>query len=61
MVDVRTVWMCATPEVIRERMIRRGAERDHTKLADWAAYRTEVLDSGIGSFAKEVVDIIVQN
>ncbi|MGW4121363.1 AAA family ATPase [Nocardia sp. NPDC004711] len=60
-VDVRTVWMSVDPKEIRDRMIRRGAERDLPKLADWSTYRSEILDSGLGAEAEKVVDSFVIN
>ncbi|WP_330183824.1 ATP-binding protein [Nocardia sp. NBC_01503] len=60
-VSVRTVWMSASPEVIHTRIVRRGAERDRPKLADWAVYRSAVLDSGVDLAAQEVVDAVVVN
>ncbi|WP_406279115.1 hypothetical protein OH799_11415 [Nocardia sp. NBC_00881] len=42
-------------------MISRGAERDDPKLADWAAYESGVLDSGIRELAHAVVDIVIDN
>ncbi|WP_433629082.1 AAA family ATPase [Nocardia sp. CA-120079] len=58
---VRTVWISADPDLIRERMARRGAPRDACKLADWYTYRAEVLDSGIEASAEAVVDYVVRN
>ncbi|MFB8001530.1 AAA family ATPase [Nocardia sp. NPDC056000] len=60
-VEVRTVWMSAKPDEVRERMISRGAERDLPKLADWSAYRSEVLDSGLGTEAEKAVDVFIVN
>ncbi|MFD6357248.1 AAA family ATPase [Nocardia tengchongensis] len=60
-VDVRTVWMSVDPKEIRERMIKRGAERDLPKLADWSAYRSEILDSGLRVEAEKVVDSFIVN
>lgn len=58
-VDIRTVWLTTAPETIRERMIKRGAARDLPKLDDWAAYRSEVLDSDIRTNAEQVVDSVI--
>ncbi|MGW4245152.1 AAA family ATPase [Nocardia sp. NPDC004722] len=60
-IDVRTVWMSVDPKVIRDRMIVRGAERDLPKLADWSAYRSEILDSGLRAEAERVVDSFIVN
>lgn len=58
---IRTVWISAHPNQIRDRMSDRGAERDSGKLADWQTYRTNVLDSGIDDEAQAVVDYVVRN
>ncbi|MFJ9368764.1 AAA family ATPase [Nocardia sp. NPDC101769] len=58
---VRTIWISAMPNQIRDRMSYRGAERDIGKLADWDAYRAHVLDSGIEDAAQGVVDYVVRN
>ncbi|QBS40409.1 AAA family ATPase [Nocardia sp. CS682] len=59
--SVQTVWVSAVPDRIRERMESRGAARDASKLADWATYKADVLDSGIEDSAKAVVDYVVYN
>ncbi|MFI6959659.1 AAA family ATPase [Nocardia sp. NPDC050408] len=59
--QVQTIWVSAEPDQIRERMARRGAPRDAGKLANWDAYRTEVLEQGTGELAAAVVDYVVQN
>ncbi|MEV6336662.1 hypothetical protein AB0M12_18325 [Nocardia vinacea] len=59
--SVQTVWISADPNQIRERMARRGAPRDVGKLANWEAYRSDVLESGIDAAAKTVVDHVVRN
>ncbi|MFE3799297.1 AAA family ATPase [Nocardia tengchongensis] len=58
---IRTVWISAHPNQIRERMSERAAARDAGKLADWPTYRTNVLDSGIEDSARAVVDYVVGN
>ncbi|WP_280390945.1 AAA family ATPase [Nocardia brasiliensis] len=58
---VRTVWIDASAAVIKERLIARGAERDVSKLAHWAAYRSSVLDSGVRQIAHRSVDIVIDN
>lgn len=58
-VVVHTVWLDTSPELIRERMQVRGAERDASKLADWETYRQSVLDSGIREIARTIVDVVV--
>jgi hypothetical protein len=59
--SVQTVWISADSNQIRERMARRGAPRDAAKLADWDVYRSDVLESGLDTAAKTVVDYIVRN
>ncbi|MFE3985911.1 hypothetical protein ACFXPR_15635 [Nocardia tengchongensis] len=58
---IRTVWISAHPNQIRERMSERAAARDAGKLADWPTYRSNVLDSGIEDSARAVVDYVVGN
>ncbi|QVI22923.1 AAA family ATPase [Nocardia tengchongensis] len=58
---LRTIWISARPNQIRDRMSDRGAERDAGKLADWPTYRANVLESGIHDAARTVVDYVVQN
>ena len=58
---VHTVWIDSPAARIRERMIARGAERDAPKLADWAGYRSKVLDSGLREIAHTVVDFVIDN
>ncbi|MEU2258400.1 AAA family ATPase [Nocardia xishanensis] len=58
-VPVVTVWLDLTATVIRSRMLERGAERDAPKLADWEAYRTGVLDSGVRDLAPALCDLVV--
>lgn len=60
-VPVKTVWIAADAETIRDRMISRGAERDRPKLDDWATYRRTVLDSDAALDAKATVDQIISN
>ncbi|WP_327118895.1 ATP-binding protein [Nocardia sp. NBC_01730] len=60
-VPLTTVWLNTPTPQIRTRMISRGAERDDPKLADWAAYESGVLDSGIRELAHAVVDIVIDN
>ncbi|MEV0355346.1 ATP-binding protein [Nocardia sp. NPDC050697] len=59
-VPVRTLWLDAPPERIRERMIARGAERDAPKLADWAAYHDGVLAAGNREQAHAVCDLVLE-
>jgi hypothetical protein len=56
---VVTVWLDSSPEVIRERMIARGAQRDHPKLTDWQAYRRDVLIGGVREQAHTVCDVVI--
>ncbi|MFX0574751.1 AAA family ATPase [Nocardia nepalensis] len=56
---VVTVWLDSSAEVIRERMVARGAERDHPKLADWDAYRRDVLVGGVRELAHTVCDVVI--
>lgn len=58
---IRTVWVDTDTVRIRDRMARRGAERDRTKLCDWETYRTGVLDSGLALTGPAVVDYLVTN
>lgn len=58
---IRTIWVSSHSESIRQRMVRRGAERDRPKLADWEAYRSEVLESGVDECAAAVVDYLLEN
>ncbi|WP_280471817.1 AAA family ATPase [Nocardia cyriacigeorgica] len=60
-VPVRSVWVAADPETIKNRMISRGAERDRPKLDDWATYRSTVLESGVAAEAEAVVDYFISN
>ncbi|AFU02825.1 AAA family ATPase [Nocardia brasiliensis] len=60
-VAVQTIWIDSSAALIRARMLSRGAERDAPKLADWDAYRKDVLDSGIREIAHRVVDIVIAN
>ncbi|MGA6209323.1 AAA family ATPase [Nocardia testacea] len=60
-VPVRTVWVAADADTIKQRMISRGAERDLPKLEDWATYQRTVLDSGVALEAKAAVDHVVFN
>jgi hypothetical protein len=56
-----TVWIDSPAEQIRQRMIARGSARDAPKLADWPAYRSGVLDSGIRELAHTVCDLVIDN
>ncbi|WP_328411994.1 AAA family ATPase [Nocardia sp. NBC_00403] len=58
---VQTIWLDSTATQVKERMIDRGAERDAPKLADWDAYRSTVLDSGLREIAHAVVDVVIGN
>ncbi|WP_157117669.1 AAA family ATPase [Nocardia vaccinii] len=60
-VPVTTVWIDSTHADIRARMRERGLDRDAGKLADWDAYRTAVLDSGLRDLACSVVDLVIMN
>ncbi|MFF0526978.1 ATP-binding protein [Nocardia amikacinitolerans] len=52
-IPIVTVWLDTPAERIRARMVARGADRDASKLAEWAAYRTSVLESGTREKAYE--------
>ncbi|WP_327116615.1 ATP-binding protein [Nocardia sp. NBC_01730] len=56
---VVTVWLDSSPEVIRGRMVARGAQRDHPKLTDWQAYRRDVLVGGVRELAHTVCDVVI--
>ena len=58
---VTTVWIDSTQADIRARMRERGLDRDAGKLADWDAYRSGVLDSGLRELARSVVDLVIVN
>lgn len=58
---IRTVWVTATPDRIRERMSHRAAARDAGKLADWNLYRSTVLEEGLAESAGAAVDYVVRN
>ncbi|MFD0359925.1 AAA family ATPase [Nocardia sp. GCM10030253] len=58
---VHTIWLDSPAGRVKERMIDRGAERDAPKLADWDAYRSAVLDSGLREIAHDVVDVVISN
>ncbi|MFB8281036.1 AAA family ATPase [Nocardia colli] len=58
---VHTVWIDVPAAELAERMILRGAERDVSKLGDWAAYRSAVLDGGLREIAHGVVDVVIGN
>ncbi|WP_280247400.1 MULTISPECIES: AAA family ATPase [Nocardia] len=58
---IRTVWVDTDTDRIRDRMRRRGAERDLPKLSDWNTYRTTVLDSGLARTGPSVVDHVITN
>ncbi|MFI9410157.1 AAA family ATPase [Nocardia gamkensis] len=58
-VPVVTVWLDASPAVIRSRMLIRRAERDAPKLADWDAYHAGVLDSGVRELAHNLCHLVV--
>ncbi|WP_169816126.1 AAA family ATPase [Nocardia miyunensis] len=60
-VPVTTIWIDSAHADIRTRMHDRGFERDAGKLADWDAYRTGVLDSGLRELACSVVDLVIAN
>lgn len=59
--SVRTIWISAHPNQIRQRMTRRGEPRDAAKLADWNAYCSEVLNSGVEVDARTAVDYVIVN
>ncbi|WP_433194455.1 AAA family ATPase [Nocardia sp. CA-107356] len=56
-----TIWLDSTTEQIRARMTTRGADRDASKLADWSAYETAVLTSGLRETAHALVDFVIGN
>ncbi|MBF6102359.1 ATP-binding protein [Nocardia cyriacigeorgica] len=58
---ITTIWIDAPVEVVRERIVARGLDRDRPKLADWDSYRAEVLDSGVRETAHAVVDLVIVN
>ncbi|MGW1738831.1 hypothetical protein ACWCPQ_08460 [Nocardia sp. NPDC001965] len=58
---VVAVWIDSPAEQIRQRMIARGSARDAPKLADWPAYRSGVLDSGVRGLAHTVCDLVIEN
>lgn len=58
-VPVRTIWLDTPADRIRERMRRRGAERDAPKLAGWAGYHDAVLESGTREKAHAVCDLVL--
>ncbi|MBF6454705.1 AAA family ATPase [Nocardia cyriacigeorgica] len=58
---ITTIWMDTPSHVIRARITARGLDRDKPKLADWATYQTEVLDSGVRETAHDVVDLVIAN
>jgi predicted kinase len=59
--QIRTIWISADPNQIRERMTRRNAARDAGKLSDWNTYRSNVLDSNAKDLAHTVTDYVVIN
>lgn len=59
--SVRTIWISAHPNQIRQRMTRRGEPRDTARLSDWHTYCSEVLDSGVEADARTVVDYVIRN
>ncbi|MEV6281024.1 AAA family ATPase [Nocardia sp. NPDC051832] len=58
---IRTAWVATDPAQIKERMIARAAERDLGKLADWHAYRVNVLENGTAELARTAVDFLIAN
>ncbi|MBU3063145.1 ATP-binding protein [Nocardia sp. NEAU-G5] len=58
-VPMTTVWLDTSPAQIHTRMTSRGADRDAGKLADWSAYETSVLASGLREIAHSVVDVVL--
>ena len=58
---VVTVWIDSPAEQIRQRMITRGSARDAPELADWPAYRSGVLDSGVRELAHTACDLVIDN
>ncbi len=59
--SVTTIWLDSSITDIRARMLSRGAGRDASKLANWEAYRSDVLDSGVREIAHSVVDFVISN
>ncbi|WP_063036286.1 AAA family ATPase [Nocardia grenadensis] len=60
-VGIRTVWVGTDTAQIRKRMIQRGAAHDRPKLADWDAYRVNVLESGLAHTGPRVTDHLISN
>ncbi|WP_433678314.1 AAA family ATPase [Nocardia sp. CA-119907] len=58
---VVTVWLDSAPEVIRGRMVARGAQRDHPKLTNWVAYDRDVLAGGVRELAHTVCDVVIDS
>ncbi|MFF0495744.1 AAA family ATPase [Nocardia aobensis] len=58
---VRTLWVAASTDQIRQRMEQRGAARDASKLANWHTYQSDVLESGIEDAVQVVVDYVIHS
>ncbi|WP_167473433.1 AAA family ATPase [Nocardia arthritidis] len=58
---VTTMWFDSANNDIRTRMLARGAARDVPKLTNWDTYESQVLDGGVRTAARAIVDIVVTN
>ncbi|MFI2474438.1 AAA family ATPase [Nocardia xishanensis] len=58
-IPIVTVWLDAPADGIKARMIARGADRDASKLAEWADYRSSVLESGTREKAYTACDVVI--
>lgn len=58
---VRTLWVAASTDQIRQRMEQRGAPRDASKLADWRTYRSDVLEAGMEDAVQATVDHVIHS